>query len=212
MSKPKSSKSRKPSGAAIRVSKPKSSKSRKPFGAAIYGTVTETVSQGHRTILVHGDGGPFTPLVVKRGAFETFLPSATIMVLRAGPIFIAWDGEQYVIKNSLKEIQADDNLTLIGSVEGSKVQTSLPPKSAPNSASPIRSGRMPSTVHSLVAVRRIEAFMDKKGFTQTEFAIQANTTDKTISKIRKTALIKRSMLYGIAKTLGITREELLKKS
>ena len=192
---------------------PKSPKILIPFGAAIYGTVTETVSQGVRTVLLHGDSGPFTSLLVKLGAFEAPLPSASFVgVSAAGPIFIAWNGEGYDIKHSLKEIQADDNLTLIASVEGSKFQTSLPPKSAPKSASPIRSDRMPFTVHSPVAVERIEAFMDKKGFTQTEFAIQANTTDKTISKIRKTALIKRSMLYGIAKTLGITREELLKKS
>lgn len=130
----------------------------------------------------------------------------------AGPIFIAWDGENYVIRHSLKEIQADDNLTLIGSLEGSKVQTSLPPKSAPNSASPIRSDRMPSTVHSPVAVERIEAFIDAKGLRQTEFASRANTTEKTIRKIRKTAKITRSMLDVIAKVPGITREELLKKS
>jgi DNA-binding Xre family transcriptional regulator len=132
--------------------------------------------------------------------------------LEAGRIFIAWDGENYVIRHSLKEIQADDNLTLIGSLEGSKVQTSLPPKSAPNSASPIPSARMPSTVHSPVAVERIEAFMAKKGFSQTEFASRANTTEKTIRKIRKTAKITRSMLDVIAKVPGITREELLKKS
>ena len=173
MSKPKSSKSRKPSGAAIRVSKPKSSKIRIPFGAAIYGTVTETVSQGVRTVSVQGYGGPFTSLFVKRGAFETLLPSASIVTVPGGPIFIAWDGEQYVIKHWIKEIQADDNLTLIGSLEDSKVQTSLPPKSASNSASSIRSGRMPSTVHSLVAVQRIEEFMALKGLSQTEFAIHA---------------------------------------
>ncbi len=211
MSKPKSSKSRKPFGAAIRVSEPESPKIRIPFGAAIYGTVTETVSQGARTVSVQG-GGPFTSLFVKRGAFEAVLPSASIVGLPAGPIFIAWDGEQYVIKHSLKEIQADDNLTLIGSLEGSKVQTSPPPKSAPNSASPIRSGRMPSTVHSLVAVQRIEAFMAEKGLNQAEFATRAKTTYKTIHKIRKTAKITRSMLDDIAKALGITREELLKKS
>jgi DNA-binding Xre family transcriptional regulator len=138
--------------------------------------------------------------------------AVSIVGLPAGPIFIAWDGEQYVIKHSLKEIQADDNLTLIGSLEGSKVQTSPPPKSAPNSASPIRSGRMPSTVHSLVAVQRIEAFMAEKGLNQAEFATRAKTTYKTIHKIRKTAKITRSMLDDIAKALGITREELLKKS
>jgi plasmid maintenance system antidote protein VapI len=71
---------------------------------------------------------------------------------------------------------------------------------------------MPSTVHSPVAVERIEAFIDAKGLRQTEFASRANTTEKTIRKIRKTAKITRSMLDVIAKVPGITREELLKKS
>jgi DNA-binding Xre family transcriptional regulator len=194
------------------LSEPKSPKIRIPIGAAIYGTVTETVSQGVRTVSIHGDGGPFTSIFVKRGAFETVLPFASIVGLGAGRTFIAWDGENYVMKHSLKEIQADDNLTLIGSLEGSKVQTSLPPKSEPNFASPIRSARMPSTVHSQVAVERIEVFMAKKGLSQTEFATRAKTTDKTVRKIRKTADIKRSMLDDIAKALGITREELLKES
>lgn len=95
-----------------------------------------------------------------------------------------------------------------GSVKGSNVL----PKLAPNSASPVHSARMPSTVHSPVAVRRIEEFMAKKGLSPTEFAELAKTTYKTIRKILKTAIISRSMLDDIAKPLGITREELLKES
>jgi len=71
---------------------------------------------------------------------------------------------------------------------------------------------MPHSVHSLDAVRRIEAFMDAKGLTQTEFAIRAKTTDRTIRKIQKTALIKRTMLADIAEAMGITKEELLRES
>ncbi len=96
----------------------------------------------------------------------------------------------------------------IGKVEGSNVH----PKSAPKSASPIRSFRMPSTVHSPVAVRRIEAFMDAKGLSQTEFARRANTTERTIRKIRKTAIISRSMLAAIAEAMGISKEKLLEDS
>ena len=194
------------------MSKPKSSKIRIPFGAAIFGTVTETVSQGVRTVLVHGDGSPNASLFVKRGAFEATLPSTSIVGVTAAPIFIAWDGEGYVIRRSLKEIQADDNLTLIGSVEGSQLQASPPPRSAPNSASPTRNARMPLTVRSPAAVRRIEEFMTKNSLTQTDFATRANTTDRTIRKIRKTADIKRAMVDQFARALGITVEELLKES
>jgi plasmid maintenance system antidote protein VapI len=71
---------------------------------------------------------------------------------------------------------------------------------------------MPLTVRSRAAVRRIEEFMAKNGYTQTDFATRANTTDRTIRKIRKTADIKRAMVDQFAKALGITGEELLKES
>lgn len=88
-----------------------------PQGAAIYGTVAETLLQGQRAILVHGDGGPGTGIRVKRGTFEIALPSATIVGVPPGPIHVAWDGIGYKLCRWLKEIQADDKLTLIGSVE-----------------------------------------------------------------------------------------------
>ena len=87
-----------------------------PQGAAIYGTVTETSLQGQRAILVHGEGGPGTGIRVKRGAFEIALPSTTIVGVPPGPIYVAWDGIGYKLCGSLREIQADDNLALIGSV------------------------------------------------------------------------------------------------
>ena len=103
-----------------------------PQGAAIYGTVTESFSQGNRTILVHGEGGPTTGVRVKKGVFEITLPATTIVGVSPGPIHIAWDGIGYQICRSLKEIQADDRLTLIGSVE-------IPPKTPP----PLPFGRPP---------------------------------------------------------------------
>jgi len=69
--------------------------------------------------------------------------------------------------------------------------------------------RMPATVHSSSAAEKMVKFMDSKGFGQTEFAIQANTTDKTIRKFRQTGTIKRSILADIAKAMGTTKEDLL---
>jgi hypothetical protein len=105
-------------GARVRVRKTKPSQ---PFaipkGAAVYGTVRETLSQGQRAILVYGEGGPGTGIRVKKGAFEIALPSTTIVGVPLGPIHVAWDGIGYKLCASLREIQADDKLTLIGSVE-----------------------------------------------------------------------------------------------
>jgi hypothetical protein len=107
-----------------------------------------------------------------------------------------------------KQARKNRDSPLIDSIKGSDVL----PKLARHFPFPTRNERMPSTVHSPAAVRRIEEFMDKKGLNQTEFAIRAKTTYKTIFKIRKTALIRRSMLDAIAEAMGISKEELLEDS
>jgi hypothetical protein len=69
--------------------------------------------------------------------------------------------------------------------------------------------RVSASVHSPGAALKMEAYMKAKGLGQTEFAIQANTTDKTIRKFRQTGSIKRSILADIARAMGSTKEELL---
>lgn len=105
-----------------------------PPGAAIYGTVTEIFVEGRREIWVHGDGGPRTGIRVKRGVFEKVLPSATILNVGTGPVYVAWDGIGYKLCRALREIQADDNLTLIGSIEGVRAQA---PPTAPHGRPPL---------------------------------------------------------------------------
>ena len=70
--------------------------------------------------------------------------------------------------------------------------------------------RMSATIHAPSAARKMEVYMNAKGLDQTEFSIQAGTTDKTIRKFRQTGKIKRTILAGIAAAMGISREELLK--
>jgi hypothetical protein len=69
--------------------------------------------------------------------------------------------------------------------------------------------RMSATVHSPSAARKMVEYMNAKGMNQTEFSIQAKTTDKTIRKFRQTGKIKGSILAGIASAMGISREQLL---
>jgi hypothetical protein len=89
---------------------------------------------------------------------------------------------------------------------------SPPPAATPQQPQPIKAEkprRMPTSVHSPSAAAKMTKFMDSKGLGQTEFAIQANTTDKTIRKFRQTGTIKRSILADIAKAMGTTKEDLL---
>lgn len=87
----------------------------------------------------------------------------------------------------------------------------LHPPSAPPKSQPTARQRMSATIHSPSAAKKMEAFMNAHGLTQTEFAIQANTTDKTIRKFRQTGKVKPSILDGIASAMGISKHEILKK-
>ena len=77
------------------------------------------------------------------------------------------------------------------------------------SAAPNRQ-RMSATIHSPSAARKMEVHMNARGLNQTEFAVQAGTTDKTIRKFRQTGDVKRSILEGIADAMGTSKQELLK--
>jgi hypothetical protein len=81
---------------------------------------------------------------------------------------------------------------------------------SPPVLTPVRS-RLASTVHNPSAAKKMEEYVEAKGLNQTEFAIQAGTTDKTIRKFRTTGKIRRSILPGIAKAMGISKDELLKQ-
>ncbi len=69
--------------------------------------------------------------------------------------------------------------------------------------------RFSGQIKSETAARKLKAFMEKRGLGQTEFAIKANTSDKTIRKFLRTGSIKRSILTEIATAMGTTKEELL---
>jgi hypothetical protein len=69
--------------------------------------------------------------------------------------------------------------------------------------------RLTSLIHSPSAAAKMSAYMNRKVLDQTQFSIQAGTSDKTIRKFIKTGYIKRSILRGIAKTMGITTDDLL---
>lgn len=70
--------------------------------------------------------------------------------------------------------------------------------------------RLPSSVTSAAAARKVENYLAASELTQTQFAIRAGTTEKTIRKFRQTGQIRRSLLHGIATAMGTTTEELIK--
>jgi hypothetical protein len=71
------------------------------------------------------------------------------------------------------------------------------------------SSRSSSSVKSLRAACRVNAFRMSKNLTRTELAIQVGTTSKTLGKFFKTGKIRRSIFSDIAAFMGESSEELL---
>ena len=70
--------------------------------------------------------------------------------------------------------------------------------------------RLKSTISSPSAARRMEAYLESKPMNQTDFAGQAQTTDRTLRSFRKTGKVRRDIFENIAKAMGTTAEELAK--
>ena len=52
--------------------------------------------------------------------------------------------------------------------------------------------------------------LKNNGLRQTDFAIQANTTDRTIRSFMKTGNVRKGIFEDIAKAMGVSRSDLLK--
>jgi hypothetical protein len=69
--------------------------------------------------------------------------------------------------------------------------------------------RIPTTINSLEAAARVEAFISASHLTQTQFANQAGTTDRTLRSFRATGKIRGDIFSRIAMAMGLTPAELL---
>jgi hypothetical protein len=70
--------------------------------------------------------------------------------------------------------------------------------------------RMSATINCPNAARKMEAYLSANGIGVTQFATQAQTTDRTLRNFRKTGKVRRDILENIAKAMGISKESLLK--
>jgi hypothetical protein len=65
------------------------------------------------------------------------------------------------------------------------------------------------TIYAPRAVVKLEAYLLRTQESLTEFAGRAGTSDKTLREFRKTGKVRRYIFDGIAKAMGLTREQLL---
>lgn len=71
--------------------------------------------------------------------------------------------------------------------------------------------RLDGSVSSRTAAARLDKYLREKAIGQTDFAIRAQTSDRTIRSFRKTGRVRRSIFAAIAKAMDMTPEELLKE-
>jgi hypothetical protein len=83
------------------------------------------------------------------------------------------------------------------------------PQAGTTESAPAQNRRLPSTVTSEIAARRMEAYMTSNAIGQTEFAGSVGTTDRTLRAFRKTGKVRRNIFDAIARAMGTTREALL---
>lgn len=72
-----------------------------------------------------------------------------------------------------------------------------------------RPRRLQSAISSPSAAQRMEAYLESNPMKRTAFAVQAQTTDRTLRSFRKTGKVRRDIFENIARAMGITAEALL---
>jgi hypothetical protein len=177
------------------------------------------ISPDGLTVSIHGIGGVGTPLLARLGKEQMYLPSAMIVNVPTFAKWVAWNGVKYSFHATKQAILAEESIMLIGRIEKEenkapdvRASPAIPPSKSQDAAAekaPPKYPRFPASIYSPSAARKMEAYMFAKGLDQTQFGIQANTTDKTIRKFRQTGKVKRSILADIAKAMKTSIDELL---
>lgn len=80
---------------------------------------------------------------------------------------------------------------------------------APTLTAPKR--RIPRSIHSESAAKKLEDYLNAKGLSQTQFAIQINVDPKTLYRFRTTGNVGKPVAQVIAQAMGITLEALISR-
>jgi hypothetical protein len=70
--------------------------------------------------------------------------------------------------------------------------------------------RLPRSIGTPEAVGAAISYMESKGLTETQFGNQFQSTDRTVRSFRKSGKMRRSIFEAMAKSMGLTIEELLR--
>jgi hypothetical protein len=83
---------------------------------------------------------------------------------------------------------------------------------AASAPTPVKSKRrIPRSMHSESAAKKLEDYLNSKCISQTQFAIQINVDQKTLYRFRTTGKVGKPVAQAIAQGMGITLEELISR-
>jgi hypothetical protein len=71
--------------------------------------------------------------------------------------------------------------------------------------------RIPRSIHSESAAKKLEDYLNAKGVSQTQFAIRINVDPKTLYRFRTTGNVGKPVAQAIAQAMGITLEEFISR-
>jgi hypothetical protein len=74
---------------------------------------------------------------------------------------------------------------------------------------PVPRKRIGRSIQSERAAQRMEAYIQEKGITQTQFSVAVNADPKTLYRFRRTFRVEKSVAKRIANAMGITLEQLI---
>jgi hypothetical protein len=89
------------------------------------------------------------------------------------------------------------------------VQRQIPTTASIEGQTQPSAARTKGTICAPGAVAKLEAYLAKTQESLTEFAGRAGTSDKTLRGFRKTGKVRRYIFDGIAKAMGLTRDQLI---
>jgi hypothetical protein len=154
------------------------------------------VPRGDRSQDAKKERTPFEPWHIKRRRLERMERTLT-NVFQTSAAFCGYLAERDEYDTAPSGLQIGSEPPKQSSIDG-----------APEAA-PTKKKRLPSTVTSQIAARRMEGYLTSKGIGQTEFAVRVGTSDRTLRSFRSSGKVRRKIFDDIAKAMGITREALL---
>jgi hypothetical protein len=90
---------------------------------------------------------------------------------------------------------------------GSTMPHSIEEEEQPIDSPPTKTTK--GTIYAPKSVEKLDAYLAKTQMGFTEFAAKAGTSDKTLRSFRQTGRVRRYIFDGIARAMGLSRDELL---